>query len=73
MAMGRREDRTRTADMWIAVNDLPVPGGHPFYQRLNQVLDVHGFNVFVEPQCATFYATTVGRPSLLPARISDSC
>jgi transposase len=66
MAMGRREDRARTPDMWIAVNDLPVTGGHPFYQRLNQVLDTHGFDVFVEAQCAPFYATTVGRPSLVP-------
>jgi transposase len=66
MAMGRREDRARTPDLWIAVNDLPVTGGHPFYQRLNQVLDAHGFDAFVETQCASFYATTVGRPSLTP-------
>jgi transposase len=66
MAMGRREDRARTADMWIAVNDLPATGGHPFYQRLNQVLDAHGFDAFVEAQCASFYAPTVGRPSLTP-------
>jgi transposase len=52
--------------MWIAVNDLPATGGHPFYQRLNQVLDTHGFDTFVEGQCAPFYATTVGRPSLTP-------
>jgi transposase len=52
--------------MWIAVNDLPATGGHPFYQRLNQVLDTHGFDTFVEAQCAPFYATTVGRPSLTP-------
>ena len=41
-------------------------GGHPFYQRLNQVLDAHGFDAFVEAQCAPFYATTIGRPSLTP-------
>jgi transposase len=52
--------------MWIAVNDLPATGGHPFYQRLNQVLDAHGFDAFVEAQCASFYAPTVGRPSLTP-------
>ena len=45
--------------MWIAVNDLPVTGGHPFYRRLNQVLETHGFDVFVETQCAPFYAATV--------------
>ena len=45
---------------------MPVTGGHPFYQRLNQVLDTHAFDAFVEAQCAPFYAATVGRPSLLP-------
>src|SRR5215211_1471194 len=66
MAMGRRRARTRTPGLWIATNELPATGGHPFYQRLNQILDAHAFDDFVEAQCAPFYATTVGRPSLLP-------
>jgi transposase len=66
MAMGRRKDRARTPGLWIAANELPVTGGHPFYQRLNQVLDAHDFDAFVEAQCAPFYATTIGRPSLTP-------
>ena len=66
MAMGRRRDRARTPGLWIATNALPVTGGHPFYQRLNQVLDAHAFDAFVEAQCAPFYATKVGRPSLTP-------
>ena len=64
--MGRRKDRARTPGLWIATNELPVTGGHPFYQRLNQVLDAHAFDAFVEAQCASFYATTIGRPSLTP-------
>ena len=52
--------------MWIAANELPATGGHPFYRRLNQVLDAHGFDAFVEAQCAPFYADGVGRPSLTP-------
>jgi transposase len=66
MAMGRRKDRARTPGLWIPTNELPATGGHPFYQRLNQVLDAHGFDEFVEAQCAPFYATTIGRPSLTP-------
>ena len=66
MAMGRRKDRARTPGLWIATNELPVTGGHPFYQRLNQILDAHAFDGFVEVQCAPFYAATVGRPSLPP-------
>jgi transposase len=66
MAMGRRKDRARTPGLWIATNELPPTGGHPFYQRLNRVLDEHGFDEFVEAQCAPFYAATRGRPSLTP-------
>ena len=66
MAMGRRKDRARTPGLWIAANELPPTGGHPFYQRLNQILDAHAFDDFVEAQCAPFYATTIGRPSLTP-------
>ena len=54
--------------MWVASADLPQSAGHPFYQRLNQVLDDAGFDAFVEPQCARFYADGVGRPSLAPGR-----
>jgi transposase len=64
--MGRRKDRARTPGLWIATNELPTTGGHPFYQRLNQVLDRHGFDEFVEAQCAPFYAAKLGRPSLTP-------
>ena len=64
--MARRKDRARTPGLWIAANALPPTGGHPFYQRLNQVLDAHAFDEFVEGQCAPFYATTIGRPSLTP-------
>ena len=64
--MGRRKDRARTPGLWIAANELPPTGGHPFYQRLNHVLDAHAFDDFVEAQCAPFYATTIGRPSLTP-------
>jgi transposase len=66
MAMGRRKNRARTPGLWIAANELPATGGHPFYRRLNQVLDAHGFDDFVETQCTPFYADGVGRPSLTP-------
>src|SRR5215217_4179475 len=66
MALGRRKDRARTPDLWIATNALPRTAGHPFYRRLNEVLDTHGFDEFVEAQCAPFYAATIGRPSLTP-------
>ena len=68
MAMGKRRRRPRQTTMWVARTDLPQSAGHPFYQRLNQVLDDAGFDAFVEHQCARFYADGVGRPSLAPGR-----
>ena len=54
--------------MWVPTADLPKSAGHPFYERLNRVLDEAGFDAFVEAQCASFYADGVGRPSLAPGR-----
>ena len=66
--MGKRRRRARQETMWVATVDLPRSAGHPFYQRLNQVLDDADFDGFVEGQCAPFYADGVGRPSLAPGR-----
>jgi hypothetical protein len=39
---------------------------HPFYVRLNEVLDSEDFDAFVEEQCARFYADHLGRPGVTP-------
>jgi transposase len=65
MAMGKRK-RYRQPVMWVATTELPTAASHPFYRRLNQLLRKHGFDDFVEVQCAAFYAETIGRPSLPP-------
>ena len=54
--------------MWVATQKLPRSPGHPFYERLNQVLEKAGFDAFVEALCARFYADGIGRPSLRPGR-----
>jgi transposase len=65
MALGKR--RTEQQDtMWIATADLPQGPGHPFYQRLNQLLAKHGFDAFVEDRCAKFYHESMGRPGIPP-------
>ena len=65
MAMGKRK-RDRQPNMWVAATDFPTAASHPFYTRLNQLLRAQGFDDFAEAQCATFYAETMGRPSLPP-------
>jgi len=65
MAIGKRK-RERQPTMWVTATDFPTAASHPFYTRLNQLLCDHGFDDFAEAQCATFYAETMGRPSLPP-------
>jgi transposase len=66
MAMGTR--KTEQPPLWVATADLPSSPGHPFYARLNAILDAEGFDRFVEDQCRRFYAPVMGRPSLEPGR-----
>ena len=66
MAMGKRT--SEQAPMWIPTTDLPVSPGHPFYVRLNAILDAAGFDQFAEEQCRSFYAPVMGRPGLSPGR-----
>jgi len=66
MAMGRRRKRVRQEGLWTPTAALPVSASHPFYQRLNQILDEKKFDECVEALCAEFYAGEVGRPGLAP-------
>jgi transposase len=50
----------------MSTADLPTTAAHPFYQRVNALLDDHHFDTFVEGLCQPFYADTMGRPSLSP-------
>src|SRR5262249_17239801 len=49
--MGKRK-RDRHPAMWVATTGLPTAARHPFYRRLNEVLAAHGFDDFVEAECA---------------------
>jgi len=66
MAMGKRS--TEQGPMWVAATELPASPGHPFYTKLNAILDEAGFDRFAEEQCQPFYAPVMGRPSLPPGR-----
>ena len=65
--MGTRKKRQRQENLWYG-GELPAAPGHPFYQRLNDVLDAAGFDSFCETQCAGFYHHKLGRPSLPPGQ-----
>src|SRR5919112_2489089 len=66
MSMGTRKDRQRQEQLWVAHAELASGPGHPFYKRLNELLDQEKFDTFAEGECARFYASRNGRPSLPP-------
>ena len=66
MALGRQGERQ--ADLMVGWAELPRSPGHVFYDRLQAVLVEAGFDGFAEQQCAPYYASKRGRPSLPPGR-----
>src|SRR5437899_4745189 len=66
MAMGTRKDQEQQEELWIPQAWLAKGVSHPFYQRLNQLLEECRFDEFVEGRCQRFYAVKRGRPSLAP-------
>lgn len=66
MAMGKRKQRQES--LFILTEDLPRSGGHPFYQKLNALLQEAGFDRWVEQRCERYYRQEEkrGRPSIPP-------
>src|SRR5687767_15657528 len=62
MALGRQGERQ--TDLMVGWAELPRSPGHAFYDRLQAVLIEAGFDGFAETQCAPYYASRRGRPSL---------
>jgi len=66
MSMGTRKDRQRQEELWVAHDELATAPGHPFYKRLNELLDQEKFDEFAEQERVRFYADNNGRRSLPP-------
>src|SRR4051795_412600 len=66
MALGRQGERQ--ADLMLSWAGLPRSPGHAFYDRLQAVLVEAGFDRFAEGECAPYYASRRGRPSIPPGR-----
>jgi hypothetical protein len=65
MAMGTRRQRRRQEKLWYR-RDLAEAPGHPFYRRLNEVLERAAFDEFCEKRSRKFYHEKLDRPSLAP-------
>ena len=65
MAMGYT-NQERQETLWVETSALSRSPGHPFYDKVNTLLDKHGFATMVESECAQYYAAVMGRPSIPP-------
>ena len=64
MAMGRRKPKQQ--GLWVSADEIVKPTSHPFYAKMNAVLDDNKFDRKVEHLCRRFYRPVKGRPSLAP-------
>ncbi len=64
MALGKR--KAEQQGLWVATTELPKSPGHPFYQKLNELLAEAKFDKWIEERCQPYYAATMGRPSIPP-------
>ena len=66
MGMGKRKPVQEP--LFITHDNLPRSAGHPFYVKLNELLEEAGFDRWLEKRCARFYAQEEkrGQPSIPP-------
>lgn len=64
MALGKRKRETQ--GLFVATSDLPRSPGHPFYNKLNELLREAGLDEEVEKLCRPHYAERQGRPGIPP-------
>jgi transposase len=64
VAQGKR--KPKQTSIWVETSQLRARGRHPFYTRLNEILDQVKFDFYVERICRKYYAQTMGRPSIVP-------
>lgn len=63
MALGKRKEKQ--IDLFIPATKIAKGSGHPFYRRLNEVLEVAKFDDYVQELCQPFYKKG-GRPGVPP-------
>jgi transposase len=66
MGMGKRKPVQES--LFVTYHDLPRSAGHPFYEKLNRLLEEAGFDRWLEERCRSYYAQEEkrGQPSIPP-------
>ena len=66
MGMGRKKDREKQQNLWVASSEIVTTPGHVYYERMNTVLNAEKFDQRVETICRKYYKSNSGRPSVAP-------
>ena len=62
--MGKR--KAKQESLWVSTEEIARSDGHPFYRKVNQVLEEHKLDQRLEHLCRRFYKPVFGRPSMAP-------
>ena len=62
--MGKR--KAKQESLWVSTEEIARPKGHPFYLKVNEVLEQHKVDQRLEHLCRRFYKPVFGRPSMAP-------
>lgn len=64
MAMGKRKPKQEA--LFFSTQEIPKAASHPFYARVNEILERNRVDKRLEHLCKRFYKAVMGRPSMAP-------
>jgi transposase len=64
MAIGKRKPKQEP--LFFSAQEIPKAASHPFYAKVNQILERHKIDKRLEHLCKRFYKPVMGRPSMIP-------
>ena len=64
MAMGKRQAKQQ--GLWVSTSEIPKAASHPFYAKVNEVLEQRKLDRRLEHLCRRFNKPVWGRPSMAP-------
>jgi transposase len=62
--MGKRKGKQES--LWVSTEEIARSDGHPFYRKVNEILEQHKLDRRLEHLCRRFYKPVFGRPSMAP-------
>lgn len=69
MAMGKRKPKQEP--LFFSAQEIPKAASHPFYAKVNEILERNKVDKRLEHLCKWFYKPVTGRPSMIPGFTSE--